>query len=222
MEKLLTTLPNDEWCMDSKVESLRTDGNSFLGLNGHHVCNGEPPGRAGTFLVVWRRLTLIKKIVHFSVSMLMFWTSEIEISFWNSERMVLLHLKHKILCSWFLSHHSYSDFIYHVIEIPTTYLKFEMQKLLKATLEFGNHFDKHHVQKLKGRRFRCLSLKWHEVKNTVKSLVRENKFHTCLTRETLPAEERVSRFHNHGKTPSYQTFADASIRKVVPKTYRSS
>ena len=128
--------------MDSKGESLRTDGNSFLGLNGHHVCNGEPPGRAGTFLVVWRRLTLIKKIVHFSVSMLMFWTSEIEISFWNSERMVLLHLKHKILCSWFLSHHSYSDLIYHTIEIPTTYLNFEIQKLLKATFEFRNHLTK--------------------------------------------------------------------------------
>ena len=97
-----------------------------------------------------------------------------------------------------------------------------MQKLLKATLEFGNHFDKHHVQKLKGRRFRCLSLKWHEVKNTVKSFVRENKFHTCLTRETLPAEERVSKFHNHGKTPSYQTFADASMRKVVPSKFYGS
>ena len=41
------------------------------------------------------------------------------------------------------------------------------------------------------------------VKNTVKSFERLNKFHTYLTRETLPAEERVSKFHNHGKTPSY-------------------
>ena len=72
----------------------------------------------------------------------------------------------------------------------------------------------------KGRRFRCLSLKWHKVKNTVKSFVRENKLHTCLTRETLPAEERVSKFYNHGKTPSYQTFADASMRKIVPKILR--
>ena len=55
------------------------------------------------------------------------------------------------------------------------------------------------------------------IKNTVKSFVWENKFHTYLTRETLPAEERVSKSHNHGKTPSYQTFADASMRKVVPK-----
>ena len=39
-----------------------------------------------------------------------------------------------------------------------------------------------------------------------------------LTRETLPAEERVRKFHNNGKTPSYQTFADASMRKVVPKS----
>ena len=53
------------------------------------------------------------------------------------------------------------------------------------------------------------------VKNIAKS------FHTYLTRETLPAEERVSKFYNHGKTPSYQTFADASMRKVVPKSYGS-
>ena len=59
------------------------------------------------------------------------------------------------------------------------------------------------------------------IKNTVKSFVRQNKFHSYLTRETLPAEERVRKFHNHGKTPSYQTFADASMRKVVPKSYGS-
>ena len=47
------------------------------------------------------------------------------------------------------------------------------------------------------------------------------KISTYLTCETLPAEERVSKFHNHGKTPSYQTFADASMRKVVPKSYGS-
>ena len=35
--------------MDGKEESLGTDGNSFLGLNGHHICNGEPPGEAGTW-----------------------------------------------------------------------------------------------------------------------------------------------------------------------------
>ena len=29
--------------MDGKDESLGTDGNSFLGLFSHHVCNGEPP-----------------------------------------------------------------------------------------------------------------------------------------------------------------------------------
>ena len=27
---------------DGKEESLGTDGNYFLGLHGHHVCNGEP------------------------------------------------------------------------------------------------------------------------------------------------------------------------------------
>ena len=50
------------------------------------------------------------------------------------------------------------------------------------------------------------------VKNTEKSFERENKFHTYLTRETLPAEERVSKFHTHRKTPCYQTFANASMR----------
>ena len=46
------------------------------------------------------------------------------------------------------------------------------------------------------------------VKHTVKSFKRENKFHTYLTRETLPAEERVSKFHNHGET-SCQILAEA-------------
>ena len=59
------------------------------------------------------------------------------------------------------------------------------------------------------------------VKKHLKSFVRQNKFHTYLTRETLPAEERASKFHYHGKTPSHQTFADASMRKVVPKSYGS-
>ena len=67
----------------------------------------------------------------------------------NTERMVLLNFKHKILCSWFQSQHSYPDFIYHGNEIPASYLNFQIQKLLKATLEFGNHLDEHHVQKLK-------------------------------------------------------------------------
>ena len=49
------------------------------------------------------------------------------------------------------------------------------------------------------------------VKHTVKSLKRDNKFHTYLTRETLPAEERVSKFHNHGETSSCQILADAAI-----------
>ena len=48
------------------------------------------------------------------------------------------------------------------------------------------------------------------VKHTVKSFKRENKFHTYLTRETLPAEERVSKFHNHGETSSCQILANAS------------
>ena len=118
--------------MDGKEESLWTNRNYFLDL---HDCHGKPPDKAVTFLMVWRRHTLIKEILRFSVSILMF----------HSECMVLLNLKHKILCSWFLSHHSYSDFIYHVIEIPSSYLHFEIQKLSKATFEFGNQFDEHYV-----------------------------------------------------------------------------
>ena len=135
----------------------------------------------------------------------------------NSERMVLLHLKYKILCAWFLSHHSYSDFIYHVIEIPTSYLNFEIQKLSKepwsseiilTNITFRN----------KGSAFSVSKLKMKHDKNTEKSFLRENKFHTYLTRETLPAEERLGNFYNHGKTPSYQTSADASMRKFMPKS----
>ena len=73
----------------------------------------------------------------------------------------------------------------------------------------------------KGSAFLVSKLEMVHGKNTVKSFIRENKFHTYLTRETLPAEERVRKFHNHGKTPSYQTLADASMRKVVPKSYGS-
>ena len=53
------------------------------------------------------------------------------------------------------------------------------------------------------------------VKTAVKSFVRENKFHSYLTRETLPVEEKVGILDDHEKTPSYQTFADAPMRKSV-------
>ena len=96
-----------------------------------------------------------------------------------------------------------------MIETPTTYLKFEIQKLLNITV------------RKKGSAFLVSKLEMVQGKNTVKSFVRENKFHTYLTRETLPAEERVRKFHKHGKTPSYQTLADTSMRKVVPKSYGS-
>ena len=37
--------------MGGKEETLGTDGNSFLGLHSHHVCNGKPPNKAVTFLM---------------------------------------------------------------------------------------------------------------------------------------------------------------------------
>ena len=51
------------------------------------------------------------------------------------------------------------------------------------------------------------------VKTAVKSFVRENKFHSYLTRETLPVEDKVGILDE--KTPSYQTFADDPMRKFV-------
>ena len=38
----------------------------------------------------------------------------------------------------------------------------------------------------------------------------------------LPAEERVSKCHNHEKKTSCQTFAEASKRKFVPKSNGST
>ena len=55
--------------MVAKEGSLCTDDNSFLDLHSHYVCNGGPSDKVVSFLMVWRRLTLIKKIAHFSVSM---------------------------------------------------------------------------------------------------------------------------------------------------------
>ena len=72
-----------------------------------------------------------------------------------------------------------------------------------------------------GSAFSVSKLQMTHGKKHLKSFVRQNKFHTYMTRETLPAEERASKFHYHGKTPSHQNFADASMRKVVPKSYGS-
>ena len=125
------------WVMDGKEESLGTDGNSFLGLHSHYVCSGEPPEKAVTFLMA-------KNTTHTCQENIAPLSFNFDVIFWMYG---IVTLEAWILCSWFLSHHNYSDFIYHVIETPTTYLKFEIQKLLKATLEFGNHFDKHHGHK---------------------------------------------------------------------------
>ena len=65
--------------MDGKEESLGTDGNSFLGLFSHHVCNGEPPNFS-------RGLKTTQ--TNQENSALLSLTS-------NSDRMVFLHLKHK-------------------------------------------------------------------------------------------------------------------------------
>ena len=96
-------------------------------LHSHHVCNGKPTNKAVTFLMA-------KKTTHT-----------------NQKNIVLLsfnvlHLKHKILRSWFLSHHSYSDLIYHTIEIPTTYLNFRNTKAVENHLGVRKSFDGNHVR----------------------------------------------------------------------------
>ena len=60
---------------------------------------------------------------------------------------------------------------------------------------------------------RVSKLKMVHGKIAVKFFVRKNKFYSYLTNETLPATEKASRFHYHGKTPCWQSFADASMRK---------
>ena len=133
-QKLVTALPNNGDGWQGREFKYR-----WQLFSDHHACNGKPPDKVVTWLFSWLRrgLILIMKIVQFSISVLML----------NSERMVLLHLKHKIICLWFLSHHSYSDFIYHVIEIPNHILILKYKRLLKAILEFWNHFDENNVQK---------------------------------------------------------------------------
>ena len=108
VKKLWTALPKNEWWM----ATLFWVCIAIMLVKERHLTKQE------FFSWLGRRFALIKKMVHFWVSMLML----------NSERIALLHLKHKILCSWFLSHHSYSDIIYHVIEIPTSYLNSEIKK----------------------------------------------------------------------------------------------
>ena len=102
--------------------------------------NGKPPDKVVAFLMA-------KKTTHTTQENRAVPSFNFDV---NSERMVLLHLKHETYCSWFLPHYSYSDLIYHVIEIPTSYRpyrNFEIQKLFEAILEFGNHFSEHHFQR---------------------------------------------------------------------------
>ena len=97
-----------------------------------------------------------------------------------------------------------------MIVILTSYLNFEIKKLLKVTWS-SEIISTNTTFRNEVSAFAMSQLKW----DMVKSFVQENKFHTYLTHETLPAEERVSNLHDHGKTPSYQSFADASMRKVA-------
>ena len=144
--------PSGLWVMDGKEGSLCTNGNSFLSLHNYHVCNGKPPDKAVTFLMP-------KNTTNQENSSLL--SFHVDVKFW-SYGIVTLALKHKILCSWFLSHNSYTDFIYHVIEILTSCLwntKSFWKPPWSSEIIWTNI-----TLRNKGRRFRCLSLKWHKVK----------------------------------------------------------
>ena len=58
-------------------------------FSGHHVCNGKPPDKAVTFLMAKKRTYTNHENSALLSSVMML----------NSECMVLLHLKHKIICS---------------------------------------------------------------------------------------------------------------------------
>ena len=96
--------------MDGKVENLSTDSNSFLGLHNHHVCNRKPPDKAVTFLMA-------KKTTHANQENSTPLSFNVDVKFWTYVLYCYVHSKQNILCSWFLSYHSYSDFIYRVTEI---------------------------------------------------------------------------------------------------------
>ena len=69
--------------MDGEEESLWTGRYYYLGLHSHHVCNEKPPDKVVTFLIA-------KKTTHPN-------RENSAILSFNSEGMVLLHSKPKIL-----------------------------------------------------------------------------------------------------------------------------
>ena len=62
--------------MDGKEESLGTDSNSFLGFHSHHICNGKPPDKAGTFLMV-------KKTTHTNQDYRALLSFNVDVIFWT-------------------------------------------------------------------------------------------------------------------------------------------
>ena len=74
--------------MDGKEETLGTDGNSFLGLHSHHVCNGEPPDKAVTFLMA-------KNTTHFNQENLSF---NLMLNSGQSFRTAPYFIMHTVLC----------------------------------------------------------------------------------------------------------------------------
>ena len=75
--------------MDGKEDSSCTDGNFFPGLLTRHVCKGKPPDKAEAFFMA-------KKTTHTNQENRALLRFNFHVKY---IKMVLLHLKYKILCS---------------------------------------------------------------------------------------------------------------------------
>ena len=153
-----------------------------------------------------KRFTLIKKISHFSVSVQML---NVWYCYTWSIKSYALDFYHMTVfqtsfITWLKSHHHILILKYKNCWKPSWCLE-----IILTNITFRKQGSAFSVSKLQ------MTLVMTMVKNTVKSFVRQSRCHTYLTHETLQAEERVSKFYKHGKTPSYRTFTNASMRKVV-------
>ena len=72
-------------------------------MESHHVCNGKSPDKAVTLLMA-------KKTTHTNKENNALLSDNFDVKFWTYG--IVTHEASTPKCSWFLSHHSYSDFIY--------------------------------------------------------------------------------------------------------------
>ena len=136
------------------------DGNSFLGLYSHHICNGKPPDKA-----TWHLMAMETTHTNQENSALL--SFSVDVKFWSYGIFTLEAKKSFVL-----------DF-HHTIVIQTsiiTRLKSQHHILILKYKNCWSHlcvwktFWRTSRSKIKGRRFRFLSLKWHMVKKHCKIL----------------------------------------------------